>query len=43
MVVGLRPDSASRAEVWNAEIRDRISEGNLLMFAHGFSIWIDED
>jgi ketol-acid reductoisomerase len=69
-VVGLRPDSASRAEaegeglevhdvaeaasrgdvvmvllpderqaeVWEAEIRDGIAEGNLLMFAHGFSI-----
>jgi ketol-acid reductoisomerase len=70
VVVGLRPDSASRgeaeaqglevldvaeaasrgdvvmillpdekqAEVWEAEIRDGIAEGNLLMFAHGFSI-----
>src|SRR5919198_632722 len=70
VVVGLRPDSASRAEaekegvevldvadaasrgdvvmillpdekqaeVWKAEIRDGIAPGNLLMFAHGFSI-----
>jgi ketol-acid reductoisomerase len=70
VVVGLRPDSSSRAEaesaglrvldvadaasegdivmillpdekqaeVWEAEIRDGIAEGNLLMFAHGFSI-----
>jgi ketol-acid reductoisomerase len=70
VVVGLRPDSSSRAEaegeglkvldvpdaasrgdivmillpdetqaeVWGAEIRDGIAEGNLLMFAHGFSI-----
>ena len=70
VVVGLRPDSASRgeaeaaglevldvpdaasrgdivmillpdekqAEVWEAEIRDGIAEGDLLMFAHGFSI-----
>jgi ketol-acid reductoisomerase len=70
VIVGLRPDSASRAEaeaqalevldvadaasrgdvvmillpdekqaeVWEAEIRDGIAEGNLLMFAHGFSI-----
>jgi ketol-acid reductoisomerase len=70
VVVGLRPDSASRAEaeaeglevlevadaasrgdivmillpdekqaeVWEAEIRDGIAPGNLLMFAHGFSI-----
>jgi len=70
VVVGLRPDSARRAEaeeqglrvlevadaasegdvvmillpderqaeVWEGEIRDGIAEGNLLMFAHGFSI-----
>ena len=70
MVVGLRPDSSSRAdaeaaglevldvadaasrgdivmillpdekqaEVWESEIRDGIAAGNLLMFAHGFSI-----
>jgi ketol-acid reductoisomerase len=70
VVVGLRPDSASRAqaeehglevldvaeaasrgdivmvllpderqaEVWGAEIADGIAPGNLLMFAHGFSI-----
>jgi ketol-acid reductoisomerase len=70
VVVGLRPDSTSRAEaeaegltvldtadaasrgdvvmillpderqaaVWESEIRDGIAEGNLLMFAHGFSI-----
>src|ERR687887_2594450 len=70
VVVGLRPDSASRAEaegegltvldvpeaasrgdavmillpdekqaeVWDAEIRDGIARGNLVMFAHGFSI-----
>jgi ketol-acid reductoisomerase len=70
VVVGLRPDSSSRAEaegeglevldvaeaashgdvvmillpdekqaeVWDAEIRDGIAPGNLLMFAHGFSI-----
>jgi ketol-acid reductoisomerase len=74
VVVGLRPDSASRAkadaagfevldvadaasrgdvvmillpderqaEIWEAEIRDGISEGNLLMFAHGFSIHFGE-
>ena len=74
VVVGLRPDSASRAEaeeeglevfdiadaashgdvvmvllpderqaeVWSAEIRDGIAEGNLLMFAHGFSIHFGE-
>jgi ketol-acid reductoisomerase len=70
VIVGLRPESASRAEaeaqglevldvadaasrgdvvmillpdekqaeVWESEIRDGIAEGNLLMFAHGFSI-----
>jgi len=70
VVVGLRPDSSSRAEaeaeglevldvgeaasrgdvvmillpderqadVWNEEIADGIAPGNLLMFAHGFSI-----
>ena len=70
VVVGLRPDSASRAEaeaeglevldvaeaasrgdvvmvllpderqadVWESEVRDGIAPGDLLMFAHGFSI-----
>ena len=70
MIVGLRPDSSSRAEaereglevldlaeaasrgdvvmillpdekqaeVWEAKIRDGIAPGDLLMFAHGFSI-----
>jgi ketol-acid reductoisomerase len=70
VVVGLRPDSGSRAEaeaegltvldtaeaasrgdvvmvllpderqaeVWSAEIADGIADGNLLLFAHGFSI-----
>jgi ketol-acid reductoisomerase len=70
VVVGLRPDSASKAkaeadgltvlpiaeaasrgdvvmillpdekhgEVWEAEIRDGVAAGNLLMFGHGFSI-----
>ena len=74
VVVGLRPDSASRAEaeaqglevldvadaasrgdvvmvllpderqadIWNEEIADGISEGNLLMFAHGFAINFDQ-
>jgi ketol-acid reductoisomerase len=74
VVVGLRPDSSSRAaaedaglavldtadaasrgdvvmvllpdekqgEVWAAEIRDGITEGNLLMFGHGFSIHFGE-
>jgi ketol-acid reductoisomerase len=70
VIVGLRPDSSSRAkaedaglevfdltdaasrgdvvmvlvpdelqaDLWENEIRDGIGEGNLLMFAHGFSI-----
>ena len=70
VVVGLRPDSSSRAEaeaeglevldvadaasrgdvvmillpderqaeIWSSEIADGIAPGNLLMFAHGFSI-----
>jgi ketol-acid reductoisomerase len=74
VVVGLRPDSASRAQaaaqglevleiaeaasrgdvvmillpderqadVWRGEIADGIAEGNLLMFAHGFSIHFGE-
>jgi ketol-acid reductoisomerase len=74
VVVGLRPDSSSRAkaeaaglevldladaasrgdvvmillpderqaEIWDAEIRDGIGEGNLLMFAHGFSIHFEQ-
>ena len=74
VVVGLRPDSSSRADaeaeglevldvadaasrgdvvmillpderqadVWEAEIRDGIAEGNLLMFAHGFAIHFGE-
>jgi ketol-acid reductoisomerase len=74
VVVGLRPDSASRAEaeqagvrvadvadaasegdivmillpdekqaeVWENEIRDGIAPGNLLLFAHGFTIHFDQ-
>jgi ketol-acid reductoisomerase len=74
VVVGLRPDSSSRAraeeaglevldiaeaasrgdivmvllpdekqaEVWEAEIVDGIAPGNLLLFAHGFSIHFDQ-
>ncbi|HEX3243235.1 MAG TPA: ketol-acid reductoisomerase [Solirubrobacterales bacterium] len=74
VVVGLRPDSSSRAkaeeaglevldiaeaasrgdvvmvllpdekqaEVWQAEIADGIAPGNLLMFAHGFSIHFEQ-
>jgi ketol-acid reductoisomerase len=74
VVVGLRPDSKSRAdaeaaglevldvadaasrgdvvmillpdekqaEVWEKEIRDGIAPGNLLLFAHGFTIHFDQ-
>ncbi len=74
VVVGLRPDSSSRAdaeaaglevldtadaasrgdivmvllpdekqgEIWEAEIRDGIAEGNLVMFGHGFSVHFGE-
>ncbi|HEY8779238.1 MAG TPA: NAD(P)-dependent oxidoreductase, partial [Solirubrobacterales bacterium] len=37
VVMILLPDE-KQAEVWEAEISDGIAEGNLLMFAHGFSI-----
>jgi ketol-acid reductoisomerase len=37
VVMILLPDER-QAEVWEAEIRDGIGAGNLLMFAHGFSI-----
>ncbi len=37
VVMVLLPDE-KQAEAWEAEIRDGIAPGNLLMFAHGFSI-----
>jgi ketol-acid reductoisomerase len=37
VVMVLLPDE-KQAEVWQAEISDGIAPGNLLMFAHGFSI-----
>ncbi len=37
VVMILLPDE-KQAEVWEAEIRDGIAPGNLLMFAHGFSV-----
>jgi ketol-acid reductoisomerase len=37
VVMVLLPDER-QAEVWRAEIADGIAAGNLLMFAHGFSI-----
>src|ERR687890_210646 len=37
IVMVLLPDE-KQAEVWDSEIGDGIAPGNLLMFAHGFSI-----
>ena len=37
VVMVLLPDER-QADIWNEEIRDGIAEGDLLMFAHGFSI-----
>jgi ketol-acid reductoisomerase len=37
VVMVLLPDER-QAEVWESDIRDGIAPGNLLMFAHGFSI-----
>ena len=37
VVMVLVPDE-KQAELWESEIRDGIAAGNLLMFAHGFSI-----
>jgi ketol-acid reductoisomerase len=41
VVMVLLPDER-QADVWRAEIADGIAEGNLLMFAHGFSIHFGE-
>jgi ketol-acid reductoisomerase len=41
VVMILLPDE-KQAEVWEAEIKDGIAPGNLLMFAHGFSIHFDQ-
>src|SRR3954469_14359804 len=37
VIMILLPDE-KQAEVWEAEIKDGIAPGNLLLFAHGFSI-----
>jgi ketol-acid reductoisomerase len=37
VVMILLPDE-KQADIWEAEIRDGIAPGNLLMFAHGFSV-----
>jgi ketol-acid reductoisomerase len=41
VVMILLPDE-KQAEAWEAEIRDGIAPGNLLLFAHGFSIHFDQ-
>jgi ketol-acid reductoisomerase len=41
LVMVLLPDE-KQAEVWEAEIRDGIAPGNLLLFAHGFSIHFEQ-
>jgi ketol-acid reductoisomerase len=41
IVMILLPDE-KQAEVWEGEISDGIAEGNLLMFAHGFTIHFEQ-
>jgi ketol-acid reductoisomerase len=41
LVMVLLPDE-KQAEVWEAEIGDGIAPGNLLLFAHGFSIHFEQ-
>jgi ketol-acid reductoisomerase len=41
VVMILLPDE-KQAEVWGEEIADGIAPGNLLMFAHGFSVHFDQ-
>jgi ketol-acid reductoisomerase len=41
LVMILLPDELHR-EVWEAEIRDGIAEGNMILFGHGFSIHYGE-
>ena len=41
VVMILLPDER-QAEIWESDIKDGISEGNLLMFAHGFAIHFDQ-
>ncbi|MGI9081233.1 MAG: ketol-acid reductoisomerase [Thermoleophilaceae bacterium] len=41
VVMILLPDE-KQAEIWESEISDGIAPGNLLMFAHGFSIHYDQ-
>jgi ketol-acid reductoisomerase len=41
VVMVLLPDE-KQGEVWESEIKDGIAPGNLLLFAHGFSIHFDQ-
>ncbi|MEJ7875075.1 MAG: ketol-acid reductoisomerase [Solirubrobacterales bacterium] len=41
VVMVLLPDER-QADIWESDIKDGISEGNLLMFAHGFAINFDQ-
>jgi ketol-acid reductoisomerase len=41
VVMMLVPDELHR-QVWEADVRDGVAAGNLLMFGHGFSIHFDE-
>ncbi len=41
LVMILLPDEKHR-QVWEAEIRDGIAEGNMILFGHGFSIYYKE-
>src|SRR5271154_6332650 len=41
LVMILLPDELHR-QVWEAEIRDGIAEGNMILFGHGFSIHYNE-
>ena len=41
VVMILLPDER-QADIWESDIKDGISEGNLLMFAHGFAINFDQ-
>src|SRR5687767_4645630 len=41
IVMILLPDE-KQADIWESDIADGISEGNLLMFAHGFAVHFDQ-
>src|SRR4051794_40970878 len=41
IVMVLLPDE-KQAEIWESDIKDGIAPGNLLLFAHGFSIHFDQ-